>query len=235
VVLLCGSPDAVEQARISAIAAGADPAHVISDPFEPRLPYMPRDVAKVRAVKPDPELWSALGEGSLLSTILEDFYTRLYADPRLEPFFHRVTKSRAIEKQFAFLRDLFAGTRAYFGEKPFNAHHWMVISDALFDHRETLFFETVRVHGFPEGLIPRWRALHETFRREIVKAAPRGHFRKGIEHDLEGYLDETVAVGTVCDGCGGAIGEGEPVRMHRRTGEIFCVGCARSAIHTSAA
>jgi ferredoxin-NADP reductase/truncated hemoglobin YjbI len=234
-VFLCGAPDMVEAARIKAISAGAALDGIVVDPFDPPTPYAPKDREKLKEIKPDPELWAALGEGKLLNDILEDFYTRLYADPRLEPFFHRVTKSRAVEKQYNFLQDVFAGTRQYFGEKPFNAHHWMVISDELFDHRERLFFATVRDHNFPERLIPRWAALHERFRREIVKTSPRGHFRKGVEHDLEGYLDEVVLVGTVCDSCGGEIGEGQSVRMHKRTGEIFCVDCASGQVQNSAA
>jgi NAD(P)H-flavin reductase/truncated hemoglobin YjbI len=231
-VFLCGAPDMVEASRIRAVAAGVALADIVVDPFDPPLPYAPKDREKLKQIKPDAELWAALGEGKLLIEILEDFYTRLYADPRLEPFFHRVTKSRAVEKQFNFLQDVFAGTRQYFGEKPFNAHHWMVISDELFDHREALFFATVRDHKFPEALIARWAALHETFRREIVKSAPRGHFRKGIEHDLEGYQDEVVSVGTLCDSCGGEISAGDSVRMHRRTGEIFCVDCASGPVQT---
>ena len=233
-VFLCGSPDMVEAARVKAVSAGAGLSDIVVDPFDPPTPYAPKDREKLKQIKPDPELWAALEHGRLLNDILEAFYTRVYADPRLEPFFHRVTKSRAIEKQYAFLRDIFTGTKQYFGEKPFNAHHWMVISDELFDHREALFFATVRDHGFPEGLVPRWAALHETFRREIVKTTPRGHFRNGVEHDLEGYQDEVVSVGTLCDSCGGEISAGDRVRMHRRTGEIFCVDCARGQVQTSA-
>jgi NAD(P)H-flavin reductase/truncated hemoglobin YjbI len=234
-IFLCGAPDMVEAARIGALEAGAAMDQIISDPFESSTPYRPRDADKLRALAPDPEIWAALENGKLLSVILEDFYTRVYADPRLEPFFHRVTKSRAVEKQYAFLQDVFSGTKLYFGEKPFNAHHWMVISDELFDYREALFFATLRDHAFPEPLIARWAAFHEMFRREIVKSAPRGHMRKGVEHDLEGYQDEVVSVGTLCDSCGGEVNEGAHVRMHKRTGEIFCVDCASGHVHSSAA
>ncbi|MEO8531836.1 MAG: FAD-binding oxidoreductase, partial [Deltaproteobacteria bacterium] len=234
-IFICGAADMVETARIRAVKAGAQLDQIITDPFDQPVPYQPRDADKLKALPAEPEIWAALDHGKKLTPLLEDFYTRLYADPRLEPFFHRVTKSRAVEKQYNFLQDRFAGTKQYFGEKPFNAHHWMVISDDLFDHREALFFATVRDHGFPEHLIPRWAALHETFRRDIVKPTARGHFRNGVEHDLEGYLDEIVSVGTVCDSCVAEIHEGDPVRMHKRTGEIFCITCANTAAAPSAA
>ena len=234
-IFICGNADMVESARVRAVAAGAAPDQIITDPFDQPTPYSPRDAEKLKALLPDPEIWGALDHGRKLTPILEDFYTRVYADPRLEPFFYRVTKSRAVEKQYNFLQDRFTGTKQYFGEKPFNAHHWMVISDDLFDHREALFFATLRDHNFPEHLIPRWAALHETFRRDIVKSSPRGHFRNGVEHDLEGYRDEIVSVGTVCDSCVSEIHEGDAVRMHRRTGEIFCMNCANAPARTSAA
>ncbi|MEO1303318.1 MAG: hypothetical protein AAFV36_09155 [Myxococcota bacterium] len=136
-----------------------------------------------------------------------------------------MTKARAIEKQYSFLRDLLTGARQYFGEKPFNAHHWMVISDDLFDYRETMLMDIARKHGLPERLIWRWAALHETFRREIVKPAARGVMRGKVEVDLEGFTNEVLDVATVCDGCRGEIDEGETAKMHRRTGELFCLNC----------
>ncbi len=92
-----------------------------------------------------------------------------------------------------------------------------------------------RKHGVPEPLLNRWAAVHELFRREIVKSAPRGILRQGVEHDIEGYSFEIVQVGTVCDGCIGEICEGDKVRMHRRTGEIFCLDCDGKILEDSTA
>ncbi|MEL6207650.1 MAG: hypothetical protein AAFR47_20390, partial [Pseudomonadota bacterium] len=224
-VFLSGNPDMVETARIQAVAAGAALDRIYADPFEPPVPYAPRDAQKLKVIEADPELWEALGEGATLTRILEEFYAAVYEDPLLAPFFHRVTKQRAIEKQYSFLQDLFHGTKLYFGEKPFNAHHWMVISDEVFDHREALFFGIVRRHGVPEPMIRRWAALHEMFRREIVKPTPRGVLREGVEVRLEGYSREVLDIGAVCDGCSSEVPPGSTVRMHVRTGEIFCAKC----------
>lgn len=225
-VFLCGAPDMVEVAHIAAVAHGVEQDLVFADPFDPPEPYAPDDQRKVRSLKPDPEIWAALEGGPRLTRILKEFYGLVYADPRLEPFFHRVTIERAIEKQYNFLRDIFSGTHDYFGEKPFNSHHWMVISDELFTYRENLFFAVVRKHDFPEPLIRRWAAMHELFRREIVKNAPRGHIMNGVEHYKEGYTEEEMGLDAVCDGCMGEIPAGTTIRMHRRTGEVFCPACS---------
>ena len=229
-VYLCGNPDMVYLARYRAVGAGVARAAILADPFEPSHPYMPDDEAKLASVPPDPELWQALGRGTELRAILEDFYERVYADERLAPFFHNVTKGRSIAKQYAFLAEVFSGEDHYMGLSPFNAHHWMIISDDLFDYREDLFEACVRRRGLPEHLVRRWMAFHELFRRELVKARPRGLIMDGVEHDLEGFDLEELRVATLCDGCNGEIDTGATVRLHRRTGQLFCDGCAaRSA------
>lgn len=225
VVFVAGNPDMVEAARYNAVYNGARIENVFSDPFDTPGLYQPKDMSKYSDMEPQPELWAALGEGSVLSELLDKFYVRVYADARLEPFFHNVTQKRAAEKQYEFLRDLFVGSRTYFGEKPFNSHHWMVISDELFDYRERLFFDVVAEYNVPQHLVNRWAAIQELFRREIVKPSPRGIYRDGVEHVLEGYVSEEITVDTVCDGCMEEIHVGDQARMHTRTGELFCKNC----------
>src|SRR5690606_3152802 len=83
----------------------------------------------------DPILWEALQQGRLLSKLLAVFYHRIFRDPLLAPFFEGVTESRLVEKQYNFLCQAITGEKVYFGERPRNSHHWMVVSDELFDHR----------------------------------------------------------------------------------------------------
>lgn len=177
------------------------------------------------SLQPDPEMWQALEEGILLNRILEDFYSRVFEDERLAPFFHGVTKQRAIEKQFLFLRQLFSGEKVYFGDRPRNAHHWMVISDELFDYREALMVECLRRHGLPEHLVERWRVAEDFFRRDIVKEKPWKKRLGDIELPVDGYEDAVLDVGSLCDGCGGEISAGVSVRYHLRLGQIFCPVC----------
>lgn len=174
---------------------------------------------------PDPRMWEALEYGQKLTRILTDFYTRVYADPRLSSFF-RVTMEHAIAKQYSFLAEVFTGERLYFGERPRNAHHWMVISDDLFDYREALMESCLRRHGLPDELVVKWLALEGIFRKQIVKNAPIPKKIRGIALPLEGYEELTLTVGALCDGCGEAVETGSVVRYHVRTGLAYCTHCA---------
>lgn len=230
ILFLAGDAELVQRARARAILAGASREDVRADPFESPIPSEPRDTEILSGIRPDPELWEALDHGKKLRAILEDFYTEVYSDARLSPFFHNATKERAISKQYEFLADLFQGTKRYFGLKPFNAHHWMVISDELFDYREAMFERHLRAHQLPEPFIRRFMFMHELFRREIVKSTARGLFIDGVEQLKEGYDDETLTIDAVCDGCFEEMLAGSRGRMHRRTGQLYCEGChARSA------
>lgn len=225
-VYLCGSPAMVHDGRHRAFAAGAARGHIHADAFDDARPFMPDDNAKLATLQPDPELWAALEHGVKLRAILTEFYGHVYDDPRLSPFFHKVTKERAIDKQYAFLADIFSGKKEYFGLKPFNAHHWMVISDELFDYRERLIEDTMRRHGLAEHLIRRWCAIHELFRREIVKSTARGLMLDGVEHHLDGFREERLDLACLCDGCGGEMAASSVGRLHVRTGELFCLQCS---------
>jgi NAD(P)H-flavin reductase/truncated hemoglobin YjbI len=226
-----GIPAMVYEARYGAVLAGVSRADIHADPFEFAHDFEPEDKEKLRAIEADPELWEALDHGDGLMEIIRAFYDIVFEDPRLSPFFHRVTKRRAIEKQYSFLRDLFTGERKYFGLRPFNAHHWMIISDELFDYREAIFEECVRDYGLDEHLVRRWNAIHELFRREIVKTKARGMIVDGVEQVREGYTAVTIEIPTVCDGCVGEVRLGESARMHNRTGELFCERCSSTALH----
>jgi truncated hemoglobin YjbI len=216
----------VHEARAWAFGVGAARDDIHADPFELAQPFMPDDSAKLAKIRPDPELWEALGHGKLLRAILTDFYGQVYADPRLSPFFHKVTRERAIDKQYEFLADLFTGDKRYFGLKPFNAHHWMVVSDELFDYRERLIESCMRRHGLADHLVRRWCTIHEMFRRELVKSTPRGLIVDGVERELEKVTEETIEVATVCDGCSSEMPAGSCGRLNSRTGELFCALCA---------
>ncbi len=175
--------------------------------------------------EPDPELWQALDEGPRMFQVLESFYSRVFADERLSPFFHGVTQQRAVEKQFLFMRQLITGEKVYFGDRPRNAHHWMVISDELFDYRGDLMRESLRQHGLDEQYVQRWMALEERFRGDIVKDAPIKRKMGDVELPLDGYDEIELDIGSLCDSCGDEISAGITVRYHLRLGTIYCPDC----------
>lgn len=228
-VYVAGSPVMVGELRSASILAGAPRRNIRGTAFEPADDFWPEDYNAFDLFTPDPELWAALDNGRIMRAVLEDFYTELYADPLLNPFFENVTKQRAVSKQYAFLQDAFSGTRDYIGFKPFNAHHWMVISEAIFDYREEMFERHLRAHNIPDSVIRPWLSYQERFRREIVKHKARGLIINGEERYLEGFSVEQLSCGSVCDGCVNEMHAGDWGRLHLRTGQLFCENCRAEA------
>ncbi|VAW69565.1 hypothetical protein MNBD_GAMMA09-2522 [hydrothermal vent metagenome] len=183
------------------------------------------DGAPSQVLHPDDEMWQALEYGKKLTTILEDFYAQVYQDDKLSAFFENSTQQRSREKQYLFMRQLFTGGKVYFGDRPKNAHHWMVISDELFDYRENLMANCLRTHGLAEHLIQRWITLDESFRQDIVKSTPQAKVVNGQQMPLDGFDEMVIDVGSICDGCQQTVEAGETVRYHLRLGHIYCNRC----------
>jgi truncated hemoglobin YjbI len=240
-VYLCGHTEMVEEGKERAISAGAQKNNIYSDTFlyrdnrKEKRDQGGRVTDEYNAMefieekgdypKPDPELWQALDNGRILPSILKEFYTLAYNDPELSPFFHGVTKQRAIEKQYSFLHQVFTGEKVYFGDRPRNAHHWMVISNDLFDHREEMMMGCLRRHGLPEKFVMRWRAIEESYRKQIVKTRSWPKIVNGIRYPLDGFDEIEITIGSICDGCQNEVLPGDKVIYHVRLGTIFCLNC----------
>jgi NAD(P)H-flavin reductase/ferredoxin/truncated hemoglobin YjbI len=244
-IFLAGHPEMVMSSESMALRTGAARQDIHADPFlvkqegvsDSRYPP-PTGIRKASAAKrvwsqsgtprtgPDLELWKALGEGPLMREILTDFYTRVFEDRMLAPYFRGATKDRLIGQVFSFMRDHLAGEKRYFGMKPQNAHHWMVISDEVFDRREELMETVLAEHGLSQEMIDRWRAFEERFRKDIVKDAPWRLVVDGVELPLDEFGEEILSCGTLCDSCSQAIDAGEKVRYHQRLGTTYCANCS---------
>jgi ferredoxin-NADP reductase/ferredoxin/truncated hemoglobin YjbI len=242
-VFLAGLAEMVDRGEQLAAERGARPEAIHADAFVFRdLRNTPRGPKKTPAAPtegretrdyppPDPELWKALRSGDLLMEVLQDFYSRVFKDEKLSSFFLGVvTIQRAIEKQYLFSRQVLTGEKIYFGDRPRNAHHWMVISEDLFDYREELMATCLREHGLPEPMVRRFREMEEFFRRDIVKSAAIPRTIGDIELPLDGFDELIMDVGTLCDSCGNEVAVGEKVIYHVRLGKIYCADC--SAPHT---
>lgn len=246
-VHLAGLPAMVSAASALFRARGVVESDLVVDPFEAPAAHPVADAIAAHIVEaaappseevpqpvPDPELWAALGEGGLLLPILETFYAQVFEDPLLSPYFHGSTRQRAIEKVYSFLHQVLTGKKVYFGDRPRNAHHWMTISNQLFDYREDMFFAVVRRYGLAEPMIERWRAMQARYRPDIVKSAPWPKIVHGEALPLDGFGTMIIDVGSVCDGCSGEIHPGETVRYHLRLGSTYCPGCAESTVPSAA-
>ena len=231
-IYLAGSPEMVESTENTLRMKGVLQENIYSDPFTVAVQETSvasnddqKKVGSPHKLPPDPELWKALEEGALMTRVLNDFYGQVFKDPRMSAFFHGVTQQRAVEKQYLFMRQLITGDKVYFGDRPRNSHHWMVISNELFDYRESLILDTLRRYGLSEHLVQRWRALEEQFRDDIVKDEPRKRMMGDIELPLDGYGETVLDVGSICDSCSSEIEVGVTVRYHLRLGSLYCPDC----------
>lgn len=241
-VYLAGLAEMVDAGTQLAAQQGAAPQNIYSDAFtlrdlrqssreEKTASSQPEEDVSAKYPPPDPGLWAALQDGKLLSSILTDFYTIVYADDKLSSFFTGVTKQRLIEKQYLFIRQILTGEKVYFGDRPRNSHHWMVISDKLFDYRESIMVDCLRKHGLPEAMIARFMAMEGFYRRDIVKSAPFARMVGNIEKPFEGFDEMTLDVGTLCDSCSREVVPGEKVIYHVRLGKIYCADCSSHQHH----
>ena len=194
--------------------------------FEVRGPFDQKPPTELPYPEPDPDLWARLDGGVLARRVLEAFYAKVYADELLAPFFSHVTKDRAIDKQFSFMKQCITGEKIYMGDRPRNAHHWMIITHELFDHRQSLMLETWAEHGVAQDLIERWTGFEEYFRPDMVKSTywPRQVGDQLIMND--GFAEEVLGEASLCDHCQREVRQGERVLLHRRLGTISCEACA---------
>ena len=194
--------------------------------FQVRGPFDGERPAELPYPTPDPALWQALDDGLLARRVLEAFYDRVYEDEVLSPFFKGVTKDRAIDKQYSFMRQCITGEKIYMGDRPRNAHHWMIITHEVFDHRQQLMVETMRSVGLGDDIIERWTGFEEYFRPDIVKS---NIWPRKVGNTLvmnHGFSSEVIAEATICDHCQREVLAGETVLLHQRRGTISCSDCA---------
>ncbi|ASM75918.1 hypothetical protein VITFI_CDS0139 [Vitreoscilla filiformis] len=220
------APGLVQAGYLMACQCHPDADLVVHQPH-PEAVHAARHQAPEQALPtPDPALWEELGQGRQVRRALEDFYATVFADAQLAPFFQHVTPERVIGQQYAFLCLLMTGEKIYFGERPRNAHHWMVISDALMDHRQALMRAALVRQGLTPDQIARWTRLEEHWRADMVKRVPIAKIQHGQVFPLDGFAREILSCGSLCDHCGAEIAEGTEVLYHRRLGTVSCPACS---------
>ncbi len=182
-----------------------------------------------RVLSPHPALWAVLGDGKLLRKILEAFYAKVYADRRLASYFSNTTIEWAVDHQYAFMGQIFSGEKMFFGDRPRNAHHWMVIDNDLFDYREAIMMQTLAEHGLTKAQRDEWRSVEEAFRSHIVKDAPWPKKRGGVALPLKGFESIELSSGGMCDECQSELPVGARADYHVRSGHLYCGNCIEGA------
>lgn len=218
------------------LAADADlSALSVGDTLEIQGPLKAQEASVIMAdgldrdyPEPDLELWAELDQGQRLIPALREFYHRVFRDPVLAPFFSSVTENRLVEKQFNFLNQAITGAKIYWGERPRNAHHWMVITDEIFDHRAAILEQVLVEQQFSEQAIAKLVAIENRYRQDMVKTKPWDKVLFGKTVPTEGFEALKLDEATLCDSCQSEVNAGETVIYHVRTGKISCAQCNQS-------
>jgi len=235
-VYLYGNLKMVEASTKKATELGCEKDNIFYDAFEyaqaTKYFKSPKDTDRMefveeekRSFNPDPKMWEALKNGERLNAILNDFYDKVLTDPLMAPFFKGVTKGHIVGKQYAFLNQIFTGKDCYFGDRPRNAHHWMIISDSLFDHREYMFKESCIKCGLKEPFLSQILAFDESYRETMVKTKVWPRITDGEIKPIKGFEEMVLDIGSICDGCSQELEPGISIHYHDRTGEMFCQSC----------
>lgn len=190
-------------------------------------PYEYRDEEDWEHPEADPELWKALKEGELLTEILTDFYTKVYVDPLLSPFFKSTSIDRAIGKQYSFLEEIITGNKVFFGFHPRSGHHWMVIDEEMFKYREDLLEESMLNCGLAPDMAKRWRAMDEYYKEMIIKSRPWPKIVGNVLVPLKGFDIMDADFDMLCDVCQSEIPMGTKFRYHQDEGQVYCHACAQ--------
>jgi hemoglobin len=115
-------------------------------------------------------IYDSIGGASAVQVAVDDFYSRLLADPQLAPFFADTDLQRLRAHQRAFLTAALGGAQIYQGRDMAAAHARLAIEDRDFDAVVTHLVATLTGLGVPDETISQIGGLLAPLRSDIVTA-----------------------------------------------------------------
>ncbi len=117
----------------------------------------------------DVRLFDEIGSEDIILRIHQRFYDAIFEEPWLEKFFYGKSKETLIRKQTQFMVAAFNDPNNYMGDTPAFVHMHMLITEEMFDVRETLLRRAILAEGLSTSIAERWLAVDRSFRPAIVK------------------------------------------------------------------
>ncbi|HVT70902.1 MAG TPA: group 1 truncated hemoglobin [Trebonia sp.] len=115
-------------------------------------------------------IYDSIGGADAVRAAVDDFYSRVLADPQLAPFFVDTDMTRLKSHQRAFIAAAIGGPELYAGRDMGAAHAGLGISDADFDAVVGHLVATLTGLGVPEETIGQIGAALVPLRADIVTA-----------------------------------------------------------------
>jgi hemoglobin len=113
-------------------------------------------------------IYDSIGGAPAVHVAVDDFYTRVLADPNLAPFFTDVNLARLKSHQRAFIAAAIGGSEIYAGRDMAAAHAGLDIADADFDAVVGHLVDTLTGLGVPAEVIAEIGAALAPLRSDIV-------------------------------------------------------------------
>jgi hemoglobin len=98
-----------------------------------------------------PSLYERLGGAAAIDGLIEAFYVRVLADPKLAPFFHDTPMVRLRAMQSQFFSMALGGPVEYTGRSMSHVHHGRGITKVHFAHFVEHLVETLKDVGASES------------------------------------------------------------------------------------
>jgi len=110
-----------------------------------------------------------LGGRPVLEKVAKKFYDAIYEHAWIGKYFQEVDQEIIESQQVDFMSAALGGPRVYLGKLPVPGHKHMMLTDELFDLRESLLVKAMDEVGVCDELRERWLKIDEAFRKKLVK------------------------------------------------------------------
>lgn len=115
-------------------------------------------------------IYDSIGGAPAVTRAVDDFYTRVLADPRLAPYFVGVDLTRLKAHQRAFIAAAVGGPAIYRGRDMARAHARLDIADAEFDAVVGHLVGTLIELGVPTDTVAQIGSSLAPLRSQVVTA-----------------------------------------------------------------
>lgn len=104
----------------------------------------------------------------IIHSVNEVFYELMYEDPWLKDIFKHVDIKFITEQQTDFILMAFGGPKRYRGRNPNDAHPHILITNEMWEVRESYLKQAFAKVNAPEWLAQKWLNIDQAFKEGIV-------------------------------------------------------------------
>lgn len=130
--------------------------------FSPFLPI-------INLMKESKTLFELIGGLETLQKVHRNFYDKVFSHPWLRKYFTDFVQDLIEIQQTNFMMMVMGGPNKYDGRKIRSTHHYMFITEKLFEIRHELLKKTLEEEGLTQDLKEKWLSIDYSFKSVLVK------------------------------------------------------------------